>query len=70
MLIFCLHAENTNSQNVRVTVKHDNIELQTVLNEIEKQTDYLFVYDKYVNVNRKVSLNLKTSTQRSFRAVV
>lgn len=59
LLIFCLHAENTNSQNVRVTVKHDNIELQTVLNEIEKQTDYLFVYDKYVNVNRKVSLNLK-----------
>ena len=58
VLIFCLHAENTNSQNVRVTVKQNNTELSSVLTDIEKQTDYLFVYDKYVNVNRKVSVNL------------
>jgi len=57
-LIFCLHAENTNSQNARVTVKQNNVELRDVLNNIEKQTDYLFVYDKYVNVSRKVSVNL------------
>lgn len=58
VLIFCLHAENTNSQNVRVTVKQNNVELQNILSTIEKQTDYLFVYDKYVNVTRKVSVNL------------
>lgn len=58
MLIFCLHAENTNSQNVRVTIKQTNAELEDVLNVIEKQTDYLFVYNKYVNVDRKVSVNL------------
>lgn len=56
--IFCLHAENTSSQNVRVTVKQNNAKLENVLNDIEKQTDYLFVYDKYVNVNRKVSVNM------------
>jgi len=67
LLIFCLHAENTNSQNVRVTVKQDNMELQKVLNEIEKQTDYLFVYDKYVNVNRKVSIN---SNKRPLKEVL
>jgi hypothetical protein len=58
VLIFCLHAENTNSQNVRVTIKQSNAELENVLNDIEKQTDYFFVYNKYVNVNRKVSLDL------------
>ena len=58
MLIFCLHAENMNSQNVRITVKQTNTELEDVLNIIEKQTDYLFVYNKYVNVNRKVSVEL------------
>lgn len=57
VLIFCMHAENTNSQNVRVTVKQNNVELQNILSTIEKQTDYLFVYDKYVNVTRKVSVN-------------
>lgn len=58
ILIFCLHAENTNSQNIRVTIKQTNAELEDVLNVIEKQTDYLFVYNKYVNVDRKVSVNL------------
>ncbi|MFR8356868.1 MAG: STN domain-containing protein [Parabacteroides sp.] len=58
VLIFCLHAENTNSQNVRVTIKKSNAELENILSDIEKQTDYFFVYNKYVNVNRKVSLNL------------
>lgn len=59
VLIFCLHAENSNSQNVKVSLTKNNVELENVLTEIEKQTDYLFVYNKYVNVNRKVSVNLK-----------
>lgn len=56
-LAFSLHAGNTNSQTVKVTVKQNNVELENILTDIEKQTDYLFVYDKYVNVNRKVSVN-------------
>lgn len=56
-LAFSLYAGNTNSQNIKVTVKQNNAELRDVLNTIEKQTDYLFVYDKYVDVNRKVSVN-------------
>lgn len=58
VLIFCLHAENSNSQNVMITLKKNNAELESVLNDIEKQTDYLFVYNKYVNVERKVSVDL------------
>lgn len=57
VLIFCLHAENTNSQNVSITLKKSDTELENVLNDIEKQTDYLFVYNKFVNVNRKVSVD-------------
>lgn len=59
VFMFCLYAENSSSQNVNVTIKRSNTELENVLNEIEKQTDYLFIYNKHVNVNRKVSVNLK-----------
>jgi TonB-linked SusC/RagA family outer membrane protein len=38
------------------------MELEKVLNEIEKQTDFLFVYNNHVNVNRKVSVNLNRAS--------
>ena len=46
VFIFCMHAENSSSQNVNVTIKRSNTELENVLNDIEKQTDYLFIYNK------------------------
>ena len=36
---------SVNSQNTRVNIHVNNANTQIVLNEIEKQTDYLFVYD-------------------------
>lgn len=54
--VFCLHAENTHSQNARITINQKNTQLENILEEIEKQTDYLFVYNKQVDVNRKVTL--------------
>lgn len=62
VLVLCLHAENSNSQNVRLTIKRSNIQLEQVLNDIEKQSKYLFVYDKQVNVDRIVSLDLNKRT--------
>ena len=62
VFIFCMHAENSSSQNVNVTIKRSNTELENVLNDIEKQTDYLFIYNKFVNVDRKVSVNLKKAS--------
>jgi len=59
LFVFCLSAENTNSQNVNVTLKSNNMELEQILGQIEKQTDFLFVYNNHVNVTRKVSVNLK-----------
>ena len=59
--VFCTFAENTHSQNARVSINKKNVQLETVLNEIEHQTDYLFIYNNQVNVNKKVSLKAKTS---------
>ena len=54
--IFCLHAENAISQ--KITLQGDNLSLKDYLNTIEKQTEYLFIYDAGVNVNKKISVNL------------
>lgn len=59
MFIFCLHAENSRSQNVRVTLQKNDVRLENILEEIETQTDYLFIYNKKVDVARKVSVNVE-----------
>lgn len=57
VLIFSLHAVNSSSQNTRITVRANNTSLKEVLNTIEKQTDYLFVYNTNVNTNQNVGVN-------------
>ena len=54
--IFCLHAENAISQ--KITLQGDNLSVKDYLNTIEKQTDYLFIYDAGVNVNKRISVNM------------
>lgn len=58
-LAFCLAAGQTRAQSVPVTLKVSDAPLEQVLNAIEKQTTYLFVYDKNVDVARKISLDVK-----------
>ena len=56
--IYTLLAVEANSQNARVSIQANGFSIQKVISEIEKQTEYLFVYDKNdVNVSRKVSLS-------------
>jgi TonB-linked SusC/RagA family outer membrane protein len=58
--IHCLFADNAYSQKAKVTINKRDVLLETVLNEIENQTDYLFIYSKSnVDVSRKVSLKSK-----------
>lgn len=57
--VFCSMAETGYSQNARVTINKRNVALKEVLNEIESQTDYLFIYNNTVNTNQKVSLKAK-----------
>lgn len=44
LLLVCIlnsYADNTFSQNARVSINQKNVQLEKVLNEIEHQTDYL-----------------------------
>jgi len=60
--VFCSMAEMSYTQNARVTINKRNVALKEVLNEIEKQTDYLFIYNNEVNTNEKVSVRAKEKT--------
>ncbi len=55
----CGYAENTHSQNARVSINKSNIQLSEILTEIESQTDYLFIYNTQVNVNKKTTVRVK-----------
>ena len=51
------------SQNMRVNIHVNNAKTHKVLEEIEKQTNYLFIYNnKEVDLNRQVSINAKDQT--------
>ncbi len=56
---FCAVAGNGYSQNARVNIKKNNVQLDELLNEIENQTDYLFVYNNQVDASEKISVNSK-----------
>ncbi len=58
--VFCSYAENSFSQNARVSINKNNAQLEEILREIESQTDYLFIYNNQVDVNRKYSVKAKT----------
>ncbi|RNC65521.1 SusC/RagA family TonB-linked outer membrane protein [Proteiniphilum sp. X52] len=60
--IFCTMAETGYTQNARVTINKRNTTLREILNEIEKQTDYLFIYNNEVKTNSKVSIKAKQET--------
>lgn len=65
----CLWANTMFSQDAKVTIHARNVRLEELLNEIENQTDYLFVYSK-ANVaadKYKVSIN---ATNESVKEVL
>lgn len=56
-------ASESYSQTMKVTVVADNISTGKVINEIEKQTDYLFVYNvNEVNLKHKVKVNAQNKS--------
>src|SRR5690554_3729018 len=57
--VFCAIAEVGYTQNAKVTINKRNTTLKEVLNEIEKQTDYLFIYNNEVNTNERASVRGK-----------
>jgi len=54
------------SQSVKVTISAKYIQAQKVIDQIETQTDYLFVYNnKQVNLNQYISIDAKDETLAS-----
>ena len=59
MLLCGLCAWNVQAQTVPVTLHVADVPLEQVLGTIERQTTYLFVYDKSVDVGRKISIDVE-----------
>ncbi|MFA6872331.1 MAG: carboxypeptidase-like regulatory domain-containing protein, partial [Bacteroidaceae bacterium] len=57
--MFSVKAEVVLSQNARVTLSKSESPLTEVLNEIENQTNYLFIINSNVDTKRKVSISAK-----------
>lgn len=57
--VFCSYAGNAHSQNAKVSICMNNVKLDKILNEIENQTDYLFIYNNQVDINKITSVKVK-----------
>ena len=60
--IFSMYAANGNSQNVRVSIQRDNSSLKSVLDDIEEQTEYLFIVHSNVDVDKNVTMKVNNET--------
>jgi TonB-linked SusC/RagA family outer membrane protein len=54
---FLINQQPILAQNIRVTINMQNVPMESVMNEIEKQTKYLFISDKEVDIKQNVSVN-------------
>ena len=58
--IFQLSATSLHSQNAKVSINRNNLPLKEFINEIERQTDYLFMYsEKEIDLQEQVQVNAK-----------
>lgn len=57
--VFSLNAKDVHSQSARVTLSQTNSPLEVIINEIESQTDYLFIVNSSIDTNKKVSIKVK-----------
>lgn len=57
--VFCSMADIGYTQNTKVSINKRNVSIKEILNEIENQTDYLFIYNNEVNTDSEVSVKAK-----------
>lgn len=63
LCVFTSFAGTTSSQNAKVNITGNNLTIGTFIDEVEKQTDYLFVYSRSeVNTNEKISLKARNKS--------
>lgn len=57
LCVFSSFAAKTSSQNAKVNISGNNLTIGQFIDQVEKQTDYLFVYSKSeVNTNEKIAV--------------
>lgn len=57
LLVSVSRAENTNAQNTKISINAQNQTIAEILETVEQQTDFSFIYDsKLVDTERKVSV--------------
>lgn len=66
--IFSLQAKMSYSQDSKVTINEKKVRISDVINEIEKQTDYLFVYNDQIETAKLTSVKVKDVTVASVLA--
>lgn len=61
ILVVCsaLLPMRTYAQNATVTIRLSGVAMQQAMNEIEKQTDYLFLSNNEVNINNPVNIDVR-----------
>jgi len=62
LFVFCLSAESLHSQNTKLSLQKTHAPLGEIIEEIEKQSNYLFVYTKDVDIDQEYSVSGKQST--------
>lgn len=62
LFVFCLSAESLHSQNTKLSLQKTHAPLGEIIEDIEKQSNYLFVYTKDVDIDKEYSVNEKQST--------
>lgn len=53
-----VHAASIQAPEALITINKTNVALLNIMGDIEKQSNYLFVYNKNVNVNRNTSISV------------
>ena len=65
----CLAAGTVRAQAGRVTIDMQQVKMTQIMDEIEKQTKFLFIYDKNISVDRTASVaGARTAGCRGSRA--
>ena len=62
LCISSVFAAGINSQTMRVNIQANQEQMKEVIRQIEEQTDYLFVYNKKVNLETAVSIQTEDVT--------
>jgi len=57
-------ADSAYSQNARVNLNKQQVQLKEVLEEIESQTDYLFISNRDINLGNRVSIHVNNKPVR------